>query len=229
MKFLALVKKELREALPWQLTAAIVFLLFGSVTLRAYIRYDMYYGYIPAAGEAIKYYNLRVASLLSSIGPWLFITSLGLGLVLGGRQFWMPNFQKTWSFNIHRSVKKSTVLWAKFTASVLAFVFSLGVIWSLFYLYASSPGIFPYPPRPRIFIEGWLFIIAGIVVYLGTTLAGLSKAKWYTTRMFGIAFSALILTLSLIQTSLFYCFATIIAGIVILVSQIFHTFINREF
>ena len=39
MRFTALVKKELRECLPWLLLAAIIFLFFGAITIRARILY----------------------------------------------------------------------------------------------------------------------------------------------------------------------------------------------
>lgn len=229
MRFIALLKKELRECLPWLILAAIVFAFFGSVSLQSSASLQRHYGRVPDPGVTVRYYELTERSLLSGIGLLLFTISVGLGLVLGGRQFWMPHFIKTWAFTIHRSTRHSTILCAKFGAAITAFILGLGVIWTLFYFYTSKPGLFPYPPRSRGFIEGWILIILGLLVYFGAALSGLSEAKWYTTKIFGIAFAAVVLMLAPLWPSLAYCFVIIIVSLVVMLSQIIYTFQNREF
>ena len=237
MRFIALLRKELREAMPWMVLAGIVFLLFGSIFMQDNVeRYYKPYEYWNVGTDSndsigISYYQFFPYSRrpLRDIGPVLFWVSIGLGLVLGGRQFWMPGFLKMWPFTIHRSIKRSGILWSKFAATVITFVVSLGIIWTLFFLYASKPEIFYYPPRSRIYVEGWLLILSGLVMYFGTALAGLDRARWYTTKMAGIGFAAFILFLALDNTTLTGCFAAIIIGLLMLFLQIVNTFSDKQF
>jgi len=236
MRFIALLRKELREAVPWMILAGIVFLFFGSVIIqdnaeRHYRPYELWNtGTNSDDSIGISSHNFISRSrYFREIGPLLFFISIGLGLVLGGRQFWMPGFLKMWPFTIHRSIKRCSILWSKFTATLIAFTISLGGIWTLLFLYTSRPGIFSYLPRGRIYVEGWLLILTGLVIYCGTALAGLAETRWYTTRMAGIGFTMFILTLAMSHTTLTGCFATILIGLLTLVIQIISTFSDKQF
>jgi hypothetical protein len=236
MRFIALLRKELREAVPWMVLAGIVFLFFGSINIQAsavrhYRPYELWNtGTNSNDSIAISSYRFTYRSRpLRDIGPLLFFASIGLGLVLGGRQFWMADFIKMWSFTIHRSINRRCILWSKFAATVITFVVSLGSIWTLFFLYASKSGIFYYPPRGRIYVEGWVLILTGLVMYFGTALAGLDRARWYTTKMAGIGFAVFILFLALVNITLAGCFATILIGLLMLVLQIVNTFSDKQF
>jgi hypothetical protein len=112
---------------------------------------------------------------------------------------------------------------------MIAFVISLGPVWIGLYWYACRPEVFPIPQTPRVFIEGWIFIMLGLVAYLGTTLSGLSTAKWYTTKIFGLAFATIVIVTTFSQWSLVWAFAVIAISVVILLSLIFDTFLRREF
>lgn len=228
MRFLALLRKELREALPWMSLAAVVFLIFGGLVLREKMIYPRSYPVFSPYSN-VGTYHLTRYPLLGDTGTLLFLTSIGLGLILGGRQFWVAHYTKTWGFILHRSVSRKTILAAKLAAAAIAFVISLGIIWSVFYWYTSRPELLPVPSRIRIFIEGWVFIVLGFVIYLGTALAGLSRAKWYTIKIFGLGFAVLVLVTTFVQWRLISVFAAIVVGIVILLTQIIDTFLNREF
>ena len=230
MKFLVLVRKELRECLPWMLLAAIFFLVFGGLGLRALTSLSavhFYRGFSPYS--IVSSYQLTQYPPLQVAGSVLFLTSLGLGLVLGGRQFWMAHFTKTWGFTLHRSVSRETILGAKLAAAIAGFVISLGAVWLGLYWYVCRLEYLPVPPTIRVFVEGWIFIALGLVVYLGTALAGLSRARWYTTKMFGVAFAVLIVATTIAQWRLLLAFSAIVVGVVILLLQIIDAFLNREF
>jgi hypothetical protein len=229
MRFFALMRKEFRECLPWVLLAAVFVLVFGFLAMvdeRTGIE-NRYRVFPP--GSSIAPYELIGTSLLDTVGMLMFFASTGLGLALGIRQFWMAHFTRTWGFTLHRSVSRATILWAKLATAAVSVTFSLGLVWLYFYWYARRSEYFPVPPTTRVFIEGWIFILWGFVVYLGTVLSGLSRARWYTTKMLGLAFSVLIFVTILAQWKLTLAFSAVIVGIVILLSQIIDTFLSREF
>lgn len=226
-----LLRKELRECLPWMLLAAIVLLAFGGFFLRVQA-YDANRGWSDAygsPGEFMESYRLTFHSPLAMPGPWLFCSSIGLGLILGVRQFWIPHFTRTWLFLLHRSVGRSTILAAKLAAASAALVIAIGSVWIGLYWYACHAEVFTVPQPTRVFIEGWIFIILGFVAYLGTALSGLSEAHWYTTKTVGLAFAAITIFTTTMLWSLGWAFAVIAVSMALLLSRIFDTFLRREF
>jgi hypothetical protein len=230
MRFSALLRKELRECLPWMLLAAIAFLALGGFFLRAkaYYEGDRLYSRL-SPGTIVDHYQLTFYPTLNFTGPWFFCLSIGLGLVLGIRQFWIPHFTRTWPFLLHRSISRKSILAAKLSAALIACVISMGSVWVGLYWYANRPEVFPIPQTVRVFIEGWIFIMLGLVVYLGTALSGLSTANWYTTKIFGLVFSTFIIVTTLSQWTLVGIFAVIAVSVAVLLVQIFDTFLRREY
>jgi hypothetical protein len=225
--------KEFRECLPWVLLAVIVLLAFGGFFLRVQA-YDTNPNHewnraYNSPGTPLESYRLTFYSPLTVSGLWLFCSSIGLGLILGIRQFWIPHVTRTWLFLLHRSVGRSTILGAKLIAASAALVVATGTAWIGLYWYACRPELFIIPPTDRIFIEGWIFIILGFIAYLGTALSGLSEARWYTTKMFGLAFAAIIIFTTTMLSSLGWAFAVIFVSTAMLLSQVFDTFLRREF
>jgi len=229
MKFFALLKKELRKCLPCLLLAFVVFMFFGVMILRFIIGYYSNNLWHEEPGSVIGGHALLRRNPLSDLAPLLLLCSAGLGLSLGAMQFWLPFFQKTWAFSLHRSVRRSTILWAKCTAAFLIFSVCLGMAWTLLYSYAASPGVLPCPITLRTFAQGWIFILLGVVVYFGAALTGLSTARWYTTRIFGLVFATWIFFLPLATETLTGGILIIFLGLLILVAQTIDLFLNREF
>ncbi len=231
MKMLALIRKEMREILPWVLLAAIVFASVGAFVTKMemeHSRYSWNSNQIKA-GETINVYHLFHYSVLTINGAWLFGTSLAMGIVLGIRQFWIPFFTKTWQFELHRSVSRSTILLAKMLTAIICFAMSVGLIWVALYLYASREGVFPIPPSFRNFMEGWIFIGMGLLVYLSISLTALTRARWYTTKIFGPLFATLVIFRTITQVNLYWAFGVLAVGMALLLCQVAYTFLNREF
>ena len=232
MRFSALLRKELRECLPWLLLAMIIFIAASFIILRVQILDESFINHRLSRlspGNPVAYYAVTYSSPIRESGIWLFLLSIGLGLVLGVRQFWLPNFTRTWPFLLHRSVNRQTILAAKLIAATLTLVISLGLTWTAIYWYAGRMEAFKVPLSFRVFIEGWIFIIMGFVSYLGTALSGLSRAKWYTTKIFGVALVVTLLFVIFAQLTLAGVVLIIAFFMVILLSQIIHTFGGREF
>lgn len=232
MRFLMLLRKELRESMPWILLAAIVVFAISGLLLRELARSDhrVAWGHSQLSpGETVSPYLLTQDSVLTGPAALLFTASLGLGLVLGVRHFWIPHFTRTWPFLLHRSVSRITVLASKLTAATIGFFVFLGTVWIALYWYASQPEMFSVPAPVKIFIDGWIYIVLGLLVYLATALTGLSRARWYTTKIFALAFATLVLFGAIFQSTVLWAFVIIVAGTVILLLQIIETFLKREY
>ena len=233
MRFLALLRKELRESLPWLLLAGLLLLAVGLLTLRASSRYSEGYHWQYrqglAPGETVNTWQLLRRPWLQLPAIWLAFIAPGLGLVLGVRQFWMGLFTRTWSFLLHRSVPRLTIFWAKLVATVVGFLVSLGLAWTGLYWYACRPDLFPVPESRQVLLNGWLYLAMGLVVYLGTALSALSTARWYTTRLFGLAFATLAVFVILLQWHPAWILALTTLAFAILLSQTIAAFLSREF
>ena len=235
MRFVALLRKELRESLPWLLLAGLLLLAVGLLALRGEALFPLArhwrYRQGMGPGETVNIYLILRHSRLTMPAVWLAFIAPSLGLVLGVRHFWMPLFTRTWSFLLHRSVPRLTVLWAKLAAAIVGFLISVGLVWTGLYWYACQPDFFPVPESPLMLLNGWIYIVMGLAVYLGTALSALSTARWYTTRIFGLAFAALVTLAALFQFQWHPAWIAVLMALAIgiLLAQTMAAFLSREF
>jgi len=232
MRFTALLRKELRESLPWILLACILLLAVGFLIIRLQaisgIETWRYNSIKP--GEVVDSYLLFTPSAINDSGTWLICIAPCLGIILAIRHFAIPFFTKTWPFLLHRSAHKITILSAKIAAAAIAIVACLGFAWGLLYWYASQPGLFIIPPPLRLLTDGLLYTVLGLMIYLGAALSALSPNRWYTTKVFGLVLPTIIILMGIIgSTSRSWAWIFIIITTAILLSQIVHTFLTREF
>ena len=230
MRFAALVKKELTEASPAILTIAILLMLIGALIIHSEQNYQNEWDFGKfKAGEPQGRHTFMKWYPLHRAGPLIIVFSIALAAGLGAGQFMEPFYRRNWAYTIHRSVKRTTILWAKFTAAAISMVIGVGLIWTMLYLYACQPGKFPFPPSPRVLLDGWLFILMSMVVYFAMVLTAVSTTQWYTTRVFPLVFTGLVYVIALSrQTPLSFAVIALIASAGFCL-QIVHTFTNREF
>jgi hypothetical protein len=230
MRFMALLRKELRESLPWILAAVIALLVIGGYSIRSQATRGKYGWQLNVGpGQAVEPYRLLAPSVLQDSATLLLWVSIGLGLALGARHFGMPSLTRTWPFLLHRSTTRTAILLAKLLAGIVAQVVCLGLAWLLLFKYASRPDLFMIPPPTPMIADGALLILLGLLVYCGTTLSALSKSRWYTTRVFGLALAGVVVFAMAFHSSRPWALATILIAALILLSQIVHTFLTREF
>lgn len=235
MRFLALLRKELRESLPWLLLAGLLLLGVGLLALRSEAQFArMNYQHWSnrqalGPGEVVNTYDLVRFPHLTMVAIWLAFIAPGLGLVLGICHFWVPLFARTWSFLLHRSTSRMSILGAKLAAAILGLLVSLGLVWTGLYWYACRPGLLPIPEPVQILVVGWVYIVIGLVVYLGTALSALSTARWYTTRIFGLAFATLAAFVILLQWHPGRVLVLTALAVAILFVQTVAAFLSREF
>ncbi len=227
MKFTALLHKEFRECLPWLFLASAAFLILGGFLLYVDTPYGRYAGQSWEL-ENLHPYHCIHRSVLQPVEPVLLLASLGLGLILGIRHFWIPFFTGTWPFLLHRSSGRAWLFLAKFAAAALSFLLSLGVLWSLFYIYTGRPDVSMFLQNFRVYIEGWIFILLGLVCYLGTAFSALSQHRWYTTKIFGLAFAVLASVMVFIP-EINMPFTVLVLSSLLLTAGIITTLYEREF
>lgn len=227
MKFTALLKKELRLCLPWLVLTVVVFGIIGAIMMNGMVLNQQHYTNQEVYRDGWNWSTPR--NPISEFAALILITSLALGVILAVVQFFLPGLFKTWAFTIHRSVKPQSIIQSKFTAAGLTFLISLGLFWTLFYSYAAVPGRFHMPIFFSTYLEGWIYILAGLIAYWGTALSSVSTAHIYTTRLLGLAVAMGAVFLMLLQTSITGAVISAAVGSAVLIVQIFHIFLAREF
>ena len=229
MKFTTLLKKELRESLVPMILAAVAFALVAGLGIHEFLeRHGNDYGDYERHVTSSHINVLFHYSPLSNTIAILTATSVGLGIALGVLHFWAPKLARTWPFILHRSVSRTTVLLSKLSCSMIALSLAVGVPWTLTYLAINHVKATGFPPQIQTLWEGWVWIALGFICYLGTALAVLSTARWYTTRFFGLAFAPLVLTVIIHQTVTTAAFGVMLFGIAILLAQLFTAFSQKE-
>jgi hypothetical protein len=229
MRFLTLLKKELRECLPWMVMAAVFLLVLGNLVIwdraigGADVRYHRFERYSDVYG-----YNLT-RQPMGTLGILLFLATVGLAVALGVRQFWVDDFTQSWGFLLHRSVGRSEILAAKLIAGLISFILALGLVWTYLFWRAGLPDFSPIPLPFRSYIEGWLFIGAGLTGYLAAGLSGISKAKWWTTKLLAPAFTIWMFVSLVTQWQLAWGFTVLMFTAVVLLCLMFEKFLNRQF
>jgi hypothetical protein len=230
MRFLALLKKELREAVPWIILSVILLFVISWFLMRLLIIYhgpEFYYGMLPG-GKVIDQHMIFRSDIIQDPAVLMFFVSIGLGLVLSFRHFWMPGFTGTWQFLIHRSVTRPVIISAKLTAAAIMML-CLSLAWLLIAGIAGISERIIIPPESGIVGLGIFYAYLGFIVYMGTALCAITKARWYTTRMFGLFFVFIMFIAILPQTSFAYAFFISIVFFVVLIIQIYGIFLQREF
>jgi heme/copper-type cytochrome/quinol oxidase subunit 4 len=229
MRFLALLKKELRECLPWAISAAAFLLIFGSFKIWDTMQRDVEYKYRTFERYSeVRGYDLQKYPL-GDVGPLLFMTAVGLGLALGVRQFWVADFMGTWGFVLHRSTSRTTILAAKIFAGLISFIVAIGLVWCYLFWRANLPDYSPVPLPKRWLIQGWLVCGMGLLAYLGAGLAGMSKTRWYTTKLTGLAFALWMFVTLTQQWALWWGIGTLVIAVVVLLYLMWVTFLKRQF
>ncbi|MHC4440143.1 MAG: hypothetical protein ACYS3S_22550 [Planctomycetota bacterium] len=230
MRFLALLKKELREAVPWIILSVIILFVISWFIIRLTAVYhgrDYYYGMLPN-GKVIDQHLIFRSDIIQAPAVLMFFVSIGLGLVLGFRHFWMPGFTGTWQFLIHRSVSRPVIISAKLAAAAILML-CLSLAWLLVAGIAGMSERTIIPPESGIVGLGIFYAYLGFIVYMGTALCAITKARWYTTRMFGLFFVFIMFIAILPQTSFAHAFFISVVFFAVLIAQIYEIFLQREF
>lgn len=121
------------------------------------------------------------------------------------------------------------MLGAKLLCAVLAIQVLLGGVWAGVYAYTHTiQEALIRPPYGRVFIDGYIYISFGLMIYLATAVAGLTSTRWYTTRLFSFIW-ALLIFMCVVQAQLVVALVWLVAGLVVLMILLGDEFNRREF
>lgn len=229
MRFPTLFKKELRETAPWLILAVLLLSTLGwfMIHMKAYDQAKWWYGPF-SKGKVIDSYMLPRTDIMLESAVLMFFTSIGLGLSVGIRHFWVPGFTRTWQFLIHRSATRSVILSAKLIAAATVLL-CLSIVWLLLAGYTYISDTIIIPPDPGLVNLGIFYTYLGFIVYLGTALCALTTARWYTTRMFGLFFVFIMFLIVLSQTNFTFAFILTVFFLTVLIIQVYEAFLQKEF
>jgi hypothetical protein len=226
MKFLTLLKKELRDSLPWILLSLVLLLAIGWFAISTQIPGQG--SWFQAKLQSDKMIEIFQLDIMHGATSVILNISLGLGLVLGIVQFWIPGFSRTWQYLIHRSVRKSTIITAKLT-SVIIIMSLLSLEWVLLAGYTHISKEIIIPADAGMVYLGIFYGYFGLLVYLGTAICAITKAHWYTTKMLGLAFALFMILIIIYLANFIQAFIAFIIVFIILALQVYQTFSQREF
>jgi hypothetical protein len=231
MRFLTLLKKEFREAVPWFILATLFLSVLCLYSIRMKIpEQEGWYprGLSTKNLQVINGFAMFQTDIMEESAGFMFYISIGLGLILAVRHFLLPGLNGTWQFLIHRSVTRRAILSAKLIAAAVLML-CLSLVWLLLagYTYISEKVIIP--AGSGIECLGIFYAFLGFLVYMGTGICAIIKARWYTTRTFGLFFVLIMFFVIFRMSNLIQ--ALVVAAIVfgILIVQIYQTFLEREF
>jgi hypothetical protein len=216
MRFLALLKKELREAVPWIILSVILLFVISWFIIRLVaFRHgpDYYYGMLQN-GNIINQHLIFRTDIIQGSAVLMFFISIG--------------FTGTWQFLIHRSVTRSAIISAKLTAGAILMI-CLSIAWLLIAGFAGKSERIIIPPESGLVSLGLFYAYLGFIVYMGTALCAITKARWYTTRMFGLFFVFIMFMAILPQKSFTHAFFISVVFFAVLTVQIYEIFSQREF
>lgn len=160
----ALFQKEFREC--WKIGAwtAGIMLVYCMVQLRESGMRQAYWHYSESGWEGMKY-NFGIESSISEdVILGLLFPIVIMGVILAIRQFLVPFYTGEWGFLLHRPVTRSRVLSVKLGVAALL-TFPLILIWLACWLTVQVPGWFPTPTPARIFVNGLIMQLWGVVAY----------------------------------------------------------------
>ena len=229
MKFFALLKKELREAVPWIIFAVISLLVLSwfMISMKEYSLRDWPYSPIKT-GKIINQSEIFRGDILLEAAVLMFFISILLGLALGFIHFWMPGFRRTWQFLIHRSVTRTALIASKLSAAAIMMV-CLSLAWLFLAWFTAISRRIIIPPESGLVRLGVFYAYMGFIVYMATALCALTKARWYTTKLFGLFFAFVIYIIIISQANIYRAFFISILAFFVLIFQLYQTFLQREF
>jgi hypothetical protein len=109
------------------------------------------------------------------------------GALLGWLQIQAEKHPDLRAFLLHRPVARTTLLWSKLICGAGLYALGAGVPLAGLVIYAVTPGHVAAPFEWAMVLPGLNAFLLGLVFYAAGLLTALRPARWYGSRMFGLA------------------------------------------
>lgn len=181
-----LVLKELRQNLPWFAIGFIAmlyvirpFFVTGFSGSLLPLQFSHYYG----SSEFSPILSLTQSAFLMALAVFASVCGLALGLL----QTFPEEGAGTYAFLLARPTGRLKVVGAKLAVGALLYFLATGLpfCWAIYW--TSVPGHFACPFRFYMSYPGFMVIGAGFAFYLGAFLTGVRPARWFGSRLVGVA------------------------------------------
>lgn len=176
----ALAWKEFRELLPLVAVALVAQFYFVStaagVHLALLVRNR---GTIPFVGDGYA--------------TWLIVVAGLAGVAFGLWQTLRESSRGTYQYLLHRPMRRDTIFGAKLLVGGAAVAMVAFLPMLVYALWAGAPGTHASPFQWSMTTEAWQDCLQVPVLYLGAFVSGLRPARWFGSRLFPLAGTALVL------------------------------------
>ncbi|MHC4505296.1 MAG: hypothetical protein ACYTFI_18490 [Planctomycetota bacterium] len=220
----AILKKEIKENLPW----AILGLLVVSLAFYAGLARGGP-GFLSLLGFSGSYYSSELPLLSGGLLPYTTAVYAIFGAALGMLQTVPESGRGTYPFLVHRPVRRGRMLLGKALAGGAMYAVAGGVPLLVAVIWVAIPGHYAAPFR--IAMAGAVFadFLCGLVFYLAGILTGVRRARWYGTRLAGFGFALIVMFLAHGVPPFLAAVAVEIAGAAVLLWAAYAAFLRREF
>jgi ABC-type transport system involved in multi-copper enzyme maturation permease subunit len=220
----AILKKEIKENLPW----AALGLLVVSLAFYAGLG-EGGPGFLSLFGSGRGYYPSGLPLLSHSLLPYTTAVYAIFGAALGMLQTIPESVRGTYPFLVHRPVRRGRLLLGKALAGAAMYAVAGGVPLLLAVIWVAVPGHYAAPFRVAMAGPVFADFLCGLVFYLAGILTGVRRAKWYGTRLAGFGVALIVMFLAHSVSKFLAAVAVEIAGAAVLLWAAYAAFLRREF
>jgi hypothetical protein len=177
---LALVRKEVRELLPWMVLVGLLQLYLVSSAMGVHL------GFLQQSPQTIPFINDELCSYMFTVAG-IFAAVIG---------FWQTAWESsrgTFLFLLHRPIHRDAIVFAKLAVGITVCLIAPALPVLIYARWAATPGTHASPFLWSMTGWAWMLVLEIPLVYLGAFLSGLRPAKWYGTRLLPFAASLLLL------------------------------------
>ena len=169
----------------------------------------------------------RIPFLSGDFRLGIGMTAICLGAGLGLWQTMSESITGTWSYLLHRPIRRGQIIATKLFAGVGILIISIGLPFLVYFLWALS-GVHAAPFEFWMMEDSLRLWAAGVVAYLAAFLTGIRTAHIYISRLWPVVPAGLIIAAQEeAWPTVGWCL--VLAGIVLLLPSIFFAAENRDY
>jgi hypothetical protein len=163
---------------------------------------------------------------------WIYgstaVLSAFVAVIIGLAQTLPENRADKWAFLTHRPVSRSRLLLAKAIAGLMVYVGAIGIPVVGAISWIAVPGHVAMPLDWRMILPIVTNLLAGVAFYGGGLFIGLRPARWYGSRLAGVAVPLFCAVAQLVVSEFWLALLWCAVGIVITGAAAWGNFVAKE-